>query len=149
MDLVQETFLRAFRNSGEFRGDCQPSTWLLSIARNVWLETQRHRSRLKRKGGEQSLETMQRERGLDVPAPRLGALAQVLAKEEKLLLRSALRELPPQMRRCLELRLVRGLRYREIARELDVTIGTVKSQLAEARDRLRSRLSTSTRGGPG
>ena len=52
-----------------------------------------------------------------------------------------LEDLPPGMRRCLELRFANGLKYREIARILKISIQSVKSQLHEARKRLQDLLS--------
>jgi RNA polymerase sigma-70 factor (ECF subfamily) len=55
---------------------------------------------------------------------------------ERLLM--ALRRFPPQMRRCFLLRFDQGLKYREIAAVMHLSIETVKSQLGQARQRLRS-----------
>jgi RNA polymerase sigma-70 factor (ECF subfamily) len=59
-----------------------------------------------------------------------------LAGEQRAVLRQALAELPPKMRRCVLLRIDQDLKYREIAALLRVSIETVKSQLSQARDRL-------------
>lgn len=140
-DLVQETFFRAFRASNGFRGEAKPSTWLMSIAKNVWLEEERSRSRLKRSAEEVSLETMRGEWGFDAASDEPDRqLRQFLEQEQVKLLQEALEELPNQMRSCIRLRICQELRYREIAEVMQTSIGTVKSQLAEARLRLRARL---------
>ena len=64
----------------------------------------------------------------------------LLAKEQLSLLRRELESLPPRMRRCLQLRLDQELKFREIAVLEQVSIDTVKSQLAQAKKRLRLRL---------
>lgn len=141
-DMVQETFLRAFRGVECFRGDAEATTWLWSIAKNVWLETRRKRSRLKRSAQEVSLEILRLESGFD-PQEHLenSQLGQIIKEEQIALLHEALHLLPPQMRNCVRLRVFQELRYREIAEVMQISIGTVKSQLADARERLRSRLS--------
>ncbi|MEO1369447.1 MAG: sigma-70 family RNA polymerase sigma factor [Acidobacteriota bacterium] len=142
-DLVQETFFRAFKASGSFREESQVATWLLSIAKNVFREEMRNRSRLKRAGTTLSLEALQVDSGFDQPAPASEPLGELLASEETALLQAALGDLPEAMRSCVQLRLVQGLRYREIAEVLQISVGTVKSQLSEARRRLKGKLKPS------
>ncbi len=139
---MQETFLRAFRSADSFRGDAQAVTWLWAIAKNVWLEAERKRSRLKRSAKEVSLDDPER-RPMNLPEDhRSNPLGEYLAEERSQLLREALQDLPPQMRTCVQLRIFQELRYREIAEVMQTSIGTVKSQLSDARERIRSRLST-------
>lgn len=66
-------------------------------------------------------------------------LHDMLEEERSRLLRNALEELPPQMRRCVQLR-VQDLRYREIAEILKVSIDTVKAHLYQARQLLKAKL---------
>lgn len=141
-DLTQETFVRVSRDIERFRGEAEASTWLWSIAKNVWLEAERNRSRLKRAAPVVSLDELKENSGFDVGDEKdESPLERCLEEEQMRLLREALQLLPPQMRVCIRLRIFQGLRYREIAEVMQTSIGTVKSQLAEARERLRSRLS--------
>ena len=141
-DMVQETFFRAFRAAERFRGDAEAITWLWSIAKNVWLEAERSRSRLKRAAQEVSLDALRQESGFDTANSNGNSqLDRCLEEEQIRLLHEALQKLPPQMRSCVRLRIFQELRYREIAEVMQTSIGTVKSQLADARERLRSRLS--------
>lgn len=142
-ELLQETFFRAFRSADRFREEAGPFTWLMSIARNVWLEEERNRARLKRSAEELSLETIQQERGFDSTDDDTGGqLQRLLEQEQGGLILEAMAELPEQMRYCVELRVCQELRYREIAAAMQISIGTVKSQLSEARVRLKTRLAT-------
>lgn len=142
-DLVQETFFRAFRAAERFRGDAEATTWLWGIAKNVWLEAERSRRRLKRAAEEVSLETLQESCGFDATDGNGNSqLDECLDEEQIRLLHEALHELPAQMRSCVQLRIFQELRYREIAEVMRTSIGTVKSQLSDARERLRSRLSS-------
>ncbi len=158
-DLTQETFLRVYRGMARFRGDSSFEGWLFQIAANVWRNHLRHRSATKRSGMETPLEEIRRpeERGASHQGESLAeerdravdlALAteekqpieDVLSMERTRLLREALEELPPKMRRCVEHRLAQGLKYREIAAVMGTSIQTVKAQLSRARVRLREKL---------
>lgn len=145
-DLAQETFLRVFRGIGSFRAESRFETWVYEIAQNVWRNEIRDRSAKKRAfktvllkeevdgdaAGQE--ERQEAHRGEHEP------LAGLLSAERVALLRGALAELPPQMRRCVELRLDQDLKFREIAVLMKVSIDTIKSQLAQAKNRLRGRL---------
>ena len=60
--------------------------------------------------------------------------------ERSRLLRAAIGELPPKMRRCMQMRIAGGLKYREIADALDVTIDTVKRLIFEGKKKLGEKL---------
>src|SRR6185295_123541 len=78
-----------------------------------------------------------------------GPLAGLLADEQVGRLRQALQDLPPQMRRCVLLRIDQNLKYREIAGVMQISIDTVKSQLSQARDRLGRELGLTSEGAEG
>ncbi|MEM7355347.1 MAG: sigma factor-like helix-turn-helix DNA-binding protein, partial [Acidobacteriota bacterium] len=107
------------------------------IARNLLAQELRSRRVAKRRGQEVSLDDIQRPVELRDRASTHGALTQLLAAEQLTKLRSEVIRLPPQMRRCFVLRNAQGLRYREIASVLDISIEAVKVQLYRARSRLR------------
>jgi RNA polymerase sigma-70 factor (ECF subfamily) len=143
-DLTQETFLRVYKAIEGLRHSEKVRSWLLEIAGNLWKNELRRRSAQKRSGWEISLEEMV-ESGLPLPYDEWLAgrgcsrpLDEIMATEafERLLM--ALKQLPPQMRRCFLLRFDQGLKYREIAAAMHLSIETVKSQLGQARQRLRS-----------
>lgn len=148
-DLTQETFLKAYRGLARFRKEAELRTWLLRIATNVWKNTLRSQQAEKRSAAKTvSLEEIG---SLARPLARVAAphregrasspLDRVIRGEEHRMLREAVDELPPKMRRCVLLRVDRGLKYREIATIMSVTVDTVKTQLHQARQRLRERLS--------
>ncbi len=146
-DLVQETFVAAYDSRGSFRGDSPPADWLFGIAKNVWRGNIRHRKRLKRDAQVVSLDGPASGRESDRPrAVQLADAAQesrqlrkCLADERTRLLYDALQELPERMRLCVVLHL-RGYKYREIAGVQKVSINTVRSQLFDAREKLKKRL---------
>jgi RNA polymerase sigma-70 factor (ECF subfamily) len=138
-DLTQETFLRVYRGIGRFRRDASFQTWLFQIATNLWCNDVRRRTAGKREGSEVSLDVLAG-KGREVAEEPAHPLDGMLAEERRSTLREALAELPPQMRRCVLLRLDRDLKYREIASLMQISVDTVKSQLAQARSRLQARL---------
>ncbi len=141
-DVVQESYLRAFRAFGGFTGtEFRP--WLLAIVRNAayrWLGDRR------RSANVVSLEEVFRERNGDGPAEYLIA-DDGPSVEDRLILdaecgrvQRALGALPPMFREVLVLREVEDLSYREIAAISGVPIGTVMSRLSRARGELRKML---------
>ncbi len=140
-DLTQETFLSVYKGMKRYRQEANVETWLFVIAANIWRNWLRSRSAQKRSALELSLEQTSEGKKLEVGTEDGHPLDRMLAGEQWDLLRQELDELPPRMRSCLLLRLDQGLRYREIATIMNISVQTVKSQLHEARERLKRRLS--------
>ncbi len=67
-------------------------------------------------------------------------LPHLLDEERSRLLHAAIQNLPPQMRRCLQLRLGLGLKYRDIADVMQISVDTVKAHLFQAKQKLRDEL---------
>lgn len=146
-DLAQETFFRVYKGMEGYRGDAQVQSWLFQIATNLWKNQVRHETAGKRKAWEVSLEGAM-EKGFEPVTPLSpvrgaappGPLTGLLAAEEVQVLRQAFEDLPPQMRRCVMLRIDQDLKYREIAAVMQISIDAVKSHLGQARDRLKKDL---------
>lgn len=148
-DLMQETFLRAHRGLSRFRDESELKTWILRIAANVWKNALRSKQAIKRAaptvslddaaGGEGRLESAPSAPGVQASLAAT-PLEETLRTEERRLLRDAVSELPPRMQRCVLLRIDHGLKYREIASILQISVDTVKTQLFQARQRLKNRL---------
>lgn len=142
-DLIQETFLRVYRGIEAFRGESRWEHWLFRIAANTAIKALRHRAAAKRTGQEVPLE---RDDEGDSPATAGGnahtpePLRQLLGMEMRELLTRAIEDLPPQMRRCVRLRVLQDLDYDEIAEILQLSPSTVKVQLFKARKRLQMEL---------
>lgn len=142
-DLIQETFFRVYRGIGTFRGESRWEHWLFRIAANTAIKALRHRAAAKRAGQTVSWE------GEDVASPADAAgtapapLRRLLGKEMKEILSQAIADLPPQMRRCVRLRVFQDLDYEEIAEILQISPSTVKVQLFKARKRLQMELEDS------
>jgi RNA polymerase sigma-70 factor (ECF subfamily) len=130
-DLFQETFLGVHRGLARFTpaGPARLSTWILAIATRVAL------NHLRRRRHEPALEPAERERsdqGAGVASMERQALAAALSR--------ALAALSPDHRAIVVLREYHGLDYEEIARVLDIDVGTVASRLNRARESLRRSL---------
>ncbi|MBI2215805.1 MAG: sigma-70 family RNA polymerase sigma factor [Candidatus Rokubacteria bacterium] len=129
-DLVQETYLRAFRFAHRFQPGTHLRAWLFQILRNTFLTFYRVRER----------EVAIAEDGVpdwDVPmfhdAPDDGSVA----TETHTDLERALARLPEEFRTVLLLAEVEGLPLEDVARVMACPVGTVKSRIFRAKDRLR------------
>lgn len=135
-DLVQESYLRAFRFFGGFRGG-DARAWLLKIVRNTcytWFRENR--------GQELSTEFDEDVHTVEGESPDPETL--LLQGAGAQLLREALEELPVDFREALVLRELEGLSYKQIAEVMEVSIGTVMSRLSRARHRLEIALTNRT-----
>jgi RNA polymerase sigma-70 factor (ECF subfamily) len=134
-DLVQETTLRALRGFESFRADGPVRAWLLTILRNLFINSYRTKVRAPRSISLDSLEN---------PDPVIpvepGPERQVLSRLENEALDRAVANLAPGYRDVLILSDMRGLTYQEISEQLDLPIGTVRSRLSRARNRVRRAL---------
>ncbi|HEY7531879.1 MAG TPA: RNA polymerase sigma factor [Nitrospiraceae bacterium] len=142
-DLVQETFLNAYRGYKDFRGDAQISTWLYTIASRACL-----RMRRKRKGEperELSLEefvpTSEGEFRLQVPMDGLTPEQAFQNKELRRALNQAIDKLPKKYRLVLVLRDMEGLSAKEVGTVMGLNERAVKSRLHRARLFVRRELS--------
>jgi RNA polymerase sigma-70 factor (ECF subfamily) len=131
-DIAQETFLRAHKALGEFRGDARLSTWLYAIASRLCLNRLASAPRRLERAGDAEL--------LRVPAAVPDAAAALEHSELAAALQQAIAELPEERRIVVVLRDLEGLAYEEIAEALDVELGTVRSRLHRARLDLKAKL---------
>jgi RNA polymerase sigma-70 factor, ECF subfamily len=130
-DLVQDTFVKAFRARARFAPGTNLRAWLFTILMNTWRNRRRDAGR----------------DPVDVDSDRVehaAATADETASPEELLLRSALDvdlkaaldRMPPTFREAVWLRDVEEFTYAEIARILDVPVGTVMSRISRGRRQL-------------
>ena len=134
-DLTQETFLRAFRALGSFRGESRFSVWLYRLGNNVCLDFLRRRKRSREVSLTQTDEDGQ-EQELELPDERYEPEARLERAELRRAVQRGLMALPEEQRQILLLREVGGLRYDEIAAALELEEGTVKSRIFRARKKL-------------
>jgi len=140
-DVVQEVFLKVFRNVQSFRGQSSLKTWIYRIAVN---ESRNHRRWFGRhRGQEVALEPVRGEghNALDwLPDPARSPMELAIDHERETLIEAALAEINPHYRAALVLRELEGLSYDEIAEILETSLGTVKSRILRGREALRQRL---------
>ncbi|HIY71741.1 MAG TPA: RNA polymerase sigma factor RpoE [Candidatus Luteimonas excrementigallinarum] len=132
-DVAQETFIRAYRAIGSFRGDAQFYTWLHRIAVNT---AKNHLVSLGRRppGSDIDVEDAEqfdsgvRLRDTDTPEREM-----MRRQMEQTVLR-AVEQLPEELRVAITLREVDGLSYDEIAQRMGCPVGTVRSRIFRARE---------------
>lgn len=145
-DIAQETFIRAYRALGQFRGDAQFYTWLYRIAVNTakkqLLELKRdpviYQSQMKSSDDD---ETSGAERELNPGVADTATPEALLAsKEIAQAVNAAMEALPEELRMAISLREIDGLSYEEIAQTLECPIGTVRSRIFRAREAISNRI---------
>jgi RNA polymerase sigma-70 factor (ECF subfamily) len=137
-DVVEEVFWQAWRQAARFdpaRGGA--AVWLFTIARSRALD--------RRRALDRSREEVSR--GDEAPVAQAASAApgpaeSAEAAERRALVRSALDELPPEQREALELAYFGGLSQSEIAERTGSPLGTVKTRMRLAMQKLRGRLAT-------
>lgn len=134
-DLVQETFLNAYRGLPQFRGDAQFSTWLYRIAARICLAMRR-----RRKGEpehelsiEEFIPTSDGELRLQIAADGLTPEQALANKQLRRALRQAIQQLPAKYRLVLVLRDMEGLSAKEVGTVIGLSERAVKSRLHRAR----------------
>jgi RNA polymerase sigma-70 factor, ECF subfamily len=131
-DVVQDSYLRAIRHFGAFRGG-DGRAWLLTIVRNGCYDRLRHNSASSRST---DFDEVVHSGGQQSPNPETA----LLQAERSELVRKSLEELPPEYREVLVLRELEQLSYREIAGITGIPMGTVMSRLNRGRQRLQQAL---------
>ena len=143
-DLVQETYLLAWRSIGQLTDAAGWRSWLLAIAHSVVIDSARHDSRQKRGGVAGSTSTGFKQdisRELEsLPTPRPGPPELAGQAETKQQVLQALRDLPEDYRLPLTLRYLHGADYETIARQLGITNGSLRGLLNRGVTLLRQEL---------
>jgi RNA polymerase sigma-70 factor, ECF subfamily len=139
-DLVQETFLRAYRGFHQFQAGTNLKAWLYRILTNTFINSYRKRQREPQTISDDGIEdwylySRMASEGLEPSAE--ASVIDSLPDEE---VQEALSSLPEQFRIAVLLADVEGFSYKEIADIMDVPIGTVMSRLHRGRKALEKRL---------
>ncbi len=142
-DLLQETYLRAYRGFGGFKEGTNLKAWMYRILTNSYINTYRSKKRRPQETELDDVEELFLYRKLGGPA----SLLLGRSAEDELLdwvtdteVKEALEALPDQYRMTVLLADVEGFAYKEIAEILDVPIGTVMSRLHRGRKALQKEL---------
>ena len=132
-ETAQEVFLSAYRAIGQFRGDANFSTWLYRIALNH-ASTRRKSTSLRQRRLVPIDDTEL------VDNVELGPAETLEKKELRQRVQRALNELQPEDAMVILLRDLQDIAYEDVARVLNIPVGTVKSRLHRARQALKARL---------
>ena len=134
-DLTLEAFGKAFKNLHQYSPTYAFSTWLFKIASNNCIDFLR-----KKKGITISLENdndqIESNEATKIKSKDLNPEEKLIRKQKAILLHKVVRRLKPHYQTLVELRYFNELSYEEIAKELDLPLGTVKAQLFRARQML-------------
>lgn len=131
LEVVQEAFVKAYRGAARWDGSAEVRPWLVRITVNESID--RYRRIRRRRAAEHSLDVEQGHWAAAGPSPERG----VLGRELRERIESALAALPERQRAIFVLRHYQGMELGEIAGALGVRLGTVKSGLHRALQRLR------------
>ncbi|HUP70507.1 MAG TPA: sigma-70 family RNA polymerase sigma factor [Acidimicrobiales bacterium] len=142
-DLVQETYLKAYRSFASFQQGTNLKAWLYRILTNTFINSYRAKKRRPEQTDVDDVEELflyRRLGGLEAAAAGRSAEDEVLESFTESEVKEALEALPDQFRMAVLLADVEGFSYKEIATILDVPIGTVMSRLHRGRRALQKAL---------
>ena len=141
-DIAQETFIRAYRALGQFRGEAKFYTWLYRIAVNTakkaLMDLKRNPTVSENASkSDDDDETSRVENELTSSETPEAVLA---SKEIAQIINAAMEALPEELREAITLREIEGLSYEEISEAMDCPIGTVRSRIFRAREAISAKI---------
>lgn len=131
-DLAQQTFAKAFENIGSYSSKYAFSTWVYSIANNCCIDFMRKR----RTGSTISIDKLVEDKDFSAKDLQLNPEENMIAEQDIAETSLLLDKLKQQYRHIIELRYLKEYAYEEIAAELNIPIGTVKTHLFRAKELL-------------
>lgn len=130
-DLLQETFIKVYLNLDKYDPSFTFGQWIYTIAKNIFIDFRR------RQRNDLPIDTPQDGSGTINPASREATPEErIINSQNGSQLQDYLSRMTPRYRRLIELRFFKEYSYEEIAAELGVPLGTVKTQIHRARARL-------------
>lgn len=138
-DVAQDTFIKAYRALGDFRGDSAFYTWLYRIAINTAKNYLLSRSR---RHFDYEIDVQDAEQVENAPQLKDIETPENLLMNEQIVavIKSAIENLPEEMRVAITLREFEGMSYEEIAEAMECPIGTVRSRIFRAREAIDQKL---------
>ena len=140
-NLTQDCFLRAYQNRATFRGEASVETWLIRIAINLARDHARNRRlafwrNILQPSSPGTRETTE----FELPDPGPSAEQALLVREQLAAAESVLKRISPQQRLAFSLRFFEEMTLEEIAKAMQLEVGTVKSHLFRAVSAVRNEL---------
>ncbi|MCX7098730.1 MAG: RNA polymerase sigma factor RpoE [Methylococcales bacterium] len=138
-DVAQEAFIKAYRALGNFRGDSAFYTWLYRIAINTAKNYLVSRSR---RSSDYQIDIQDAEAIENAPQLQGMETPERLLMNQEIIdtIKSAIENLPEDMRTAIMLREFEGMSYEEIAVAMDCPVGTVRSRIFRAREAIDNKL---------
>lgn len=140
-DLAQEVWIRVYRSIHRLKEPAKFKSWLGRITTNLFYDELRKRKRFK---GSVSLDAPRNasdgQYDWELPSIEPTPADTMMTQEFHDYLRQAMSELPDVFQKTIAMRELQGLSYEEIANITGVSLGTVKSRIARARQRLQDKL---------
>jgi RNA polymerase sigma-70 factor (ECF subfamily) len=139
MDVAQESFIKAYRAMGKFRGDSAFYTWLYRIAINT---AKNYLVAQKRRPPASDIDAVDAEQyDMDSRLKDKGTPENEMMRDEiKRMVYKTIAELPEDLRTAIMLREMEGMSYEDIALTMDCPIGTVRSRIFRAREAIDEKL---------
>lgn len=138
-DITQEVFIQVYQSASYFKGDSKFSTWLYRITISKALDHEKKKKRKKRFGFVQHLFGGDHEEQLH-PVEFDHPGVQMEKKERAIELFHALKKIPKSQRIAFTLHKLEGLRYREVAEIMNITLYAVESLMGRAKANLKKEL---------
>jgi RNA polymerase sigma-70 factor (ECF subfamily) len=128
-DLLQETFIKVYINLQRYSDNYTFGQWIYTIARNTFID------HVRRRRDEMSIDQIG---GSVSSAPLFDESPdeRIISEQHNLQMAKCMASLPEKYRQMAEMRFEREMSYEEIARQMNLPIGTVKTQIHRARERL-------------
>lgn len=133
-DIVQEAFMKAFKNLDSYDTSYAFSTWLYRITTNHTIDYLR-KKKLKTTSIHNPIRTKEGEMEIEISGESRTD-RDIIRKERKQIINHAIKNLPEKYRVVIEMRHLEELSYQEISEELDLPLGTVKAHIFRAREML-------------
>jgi len=134
-DLTQEAFIKAFTSLETFNDEYAFSTWLYKIATNNCIDHIR-RKKLQTFSIDKPLASKDGDYAFELPDTSFEPDRDLIDSQRTAILKKAIESLPPKYRKVIELRHVEEREYQDIAKILDLPLGTVKAHIFRARELL-------------
>lgn len=132
-DAAQEAFLRAYDKINTFQGNSSFTTWFFTILNNICLDILRKRARSADIISINQADSNDDEYELQIEDTAPGPYESLQKKSAMEVLEDAIARISDEHRAVIVMRDINGLEYEEIAKILDVSLGTVKSRISRAR----------------
>ena len=139
LDLVQETFVKAFRSLSSYKKEYRLTTWLYKIAANCSIDYLR-KKKIDTFSLDKPLETKEGSVYMEVPDWSYNPESDLVSTEKRVTIEEAIESLPNKYKEVVIYRHKEDKSYREIAKILKVPVGTIKARIFRARELLKKKL---------